>query len=59
MTHSHPANFETWLNDFVVALGRYIAQPQADKFLHVYRNEAMAHFRAGLTPLQAVEKELL
>jgi hypothetical protein len=54
---AHP--FETWLNDFVVALGRYIAPAQADKFLHVYREQAQQHWRRGLTPLEAVEKELL
>lgn len=52
-------SFETWLNDFVVSLGRYIAPAQADKFLHVYRKEAEQHYRRGLTPSQAVEKELL
>lgn len=51
--------FEGWLNDFVASLGQYIAPPQAEKFLHVYREEALAHYRRGLTPLQAVEKELL
>lgn len=56
-TDSHA--FEDWLNDFVSSLGKYIAPPQAEKFLHVYREEALAHYRRGLTPLQAVEKELL
>lgn len=51
--------FDEWLTDFVESLGQYIAPAQADKFLHVYRDEALAHYRAGLTPLQAVEKELL
>lgn len=51
--------FEPWLNDFVAALGKYIPPTQAEKFLHVYRAEAEAHYRKGLTPAQAVEKELL
>ena len=58
-TNENRADFETWLNDFVAALGQYIAPPQAEKFLHVYRKEAQAHWHKGLTPLQAVEKELL
>lgn len=51
--------FEVWLNDFVASLGKYIAPPQAEKFLHVYRGEALAHYRDGMSPLQAVERELL
>jgi hypothetical protein len=51
--------FDEWLDDFVAALGRVIAPAQAEKFLHVYREDALAHYRKGLTPLQAVNRELL
>ena len=53
------ADFDTWLDDFVEALTPHISFRQADKFRHTYRNEAMNHYRDGLTPAQAVEKELL
>jgi hypothetical protein len=52
-------DFDTWVDEFVELLTPHVSFRQADKFRHTYRNEAMNHYRDGLTPEQAVAKELL